>query len=287
MEIKITDQSLPNTFQSADGTAKKAQNRFYFYQFSYSFVLIGATIVAYFWPENSTAALITAVLFLFTLIIMAALQIEKPDDLWFNCRDIAESVKSDAWRWMMKANPYVNDFEQAKKLFLNELAYIQKDNVQIFTYTKPDTLNNNPISDMMKAVRDQHCNNRLQIYIDQRINEQLDWYKKKTERNEKNSKIYFACSFIFHAIAIIMLFYRIQNPISLPVEIVVTCASAALTWGQSKKYKELNVVYSSAAYEMSIIKAKADEVKSDEDLSSFVLESESAFKNERTTARQK
>jgi hypothetical protein len=283
MERRITDEHLPGTYQSADKTAKNAQKKYFIYQFCYSLVLISAAIVAYFWPENSFAAIISALLFLFTLVIIAALQIEKPDNLWYNARAIAESVKSNAWRWMMKSDPYSRDIEHSKKVFLDELAKIYNDYEQIFAYTTPDTFDNVPISEMMKDIRNMNFEHRLQVYLDQRIDDQLKWYIHKSKKNEKNSKIFYFCSFILHAIAIILLFYRIQNPISLPVEIVVTCASAVLTWGQSKKFKDLNAVYLLAANEMSIIKAEADEINSNEALSAFVLKSENAFTRERMT----
>ena len=214
---------------------------------------------------------------------MAALQIEKPDELWNNARDVAESIKSSAWKWMMKADPYLNEFEHSKKLFLNELAIIHKEHPEIFTYTNPDSFNHDPIPDMMKDVREQNFETRLQIYLDQRMNDQQEWYIKKSQKNEKNFIISFICSFILHTIAFIMLLYRIQNPISLPIEIVVTCAGAFFTWGKSKKYKDLKAVYAFASYELSIIKAESDDVKSNDELSDFVLKSENAFTRERIT----
>ena len=80
-----------------------------------------------------------------------------------------------------------------------------------------------------------------------------------------------------------MLLYRIQVPtITLPIEVIATSASAALTWLQAKKHNELNSSYALAALEIVLIKGEALSVSSEKELSEFVLDSENAFSREHT-----
>jgi ribosomal protein S18 len=59
-------------------------------------------------------------------------------------------------------------------------------------------------------------------------------------------------------------------------------------WTQIKRFAELSISYSLAAYEIGIVKTKANEVSDEETLSEFVNDAEQAFSREHTqwTARK-
>ena len=101
--------------------------------------------------------------------------------------------------------------------------------------------------------------------------------------------MWFWISVCLHALAIGLLLYRIKEPLfDLPIEVVAASAGAAITWLQAKKHNELNSSYALAAHEIVLIKGEALSVKSDKNLSEFVLDSENAFSREHTqwTARK-
>ena len=80
-----------------------------------------------------------------------------------------------------------------------------------------------------------------------------------------------------------MLLYRIKDPsASVPVEVIATAAGAVLTWLQAKKHSELNSSYGLTAHEIVLIKGEALSVKTEKELSEFVVNSESAFSREHT-----
>lgn len=284
-EIKLRDECLPALFVAADDASIAAQSSYYFALKSYLSLLVIAALISFYYPTDLFGALSSVILFLITLCILIWLKVQKPEDTWYNGRAVAESVKTRTWRWVMKAEPYDNDVpdEQIRKEFLSDLKSILDQNRSLSGHLEPKKTNGNAISTEMSDIRELPFEERLNIYKTQRVNNQADWYAKKSLLNKRRAKQWFIVSVVLHAIAISLLLWRITDPaLSLPIAIVATVASAVLTWLQAKKHNELNSSYSLAAHEIVLIKGEAESVDSDRALSSFVVNSESAFSREHT-----
>lgn len=236
-------------------------------------------------------SIISASLFLITLCILIYLRINRPDDLWYNGRAVAESVKTRAWRWCMRSEPYqdCDNVELVSRQFINDQKAILKQNRSLSESLEADAGVKDPISETMGLIRSLLTEERLDVYKKQRIDNQANWYALKSQFNKRKARQWFWLSVFLHAVAIGMLLYRIKDPLlGLPVEAVATAAGAVLTWLQAKKHNELNSSYSLAAHEIVLIKGEALSIKSEKDLSDFVLNSENAFSREHTqwTARK-
>jgi hypothetical protein len=285
------DEDLPGLYQSADGASLRAQSWYFGSLAVYLVLLVCAALVSFLWPTSTQGALASAVLFLVTLGILIGLKVKKPDDIWYNGRAVAESVKTRSWRWMMQAEPYqdIENHEITSKLFINDLRSILSQNRSLSHELTSSAGVLDPISQKMKAIRSLSLEERLNLYQEQRIKNQADWYAKKSIFNKKRAFQWFCASIALHAIAILMLLYRIREPsASVPVEVIATAAGAVLTWLQAKKHSELNSSYGLTAHEIVLIKGEALSVKTEKELSEFVLNSESAFSREHTqwTARK-
>jgi hypothetical protein len=135
----------------------------------------------------------------------------------------------------------------------------------------------------MRTVRNAPFLDRLELYKKSRIDNQADWYSSKAIYNKRMANRWFVVSVILHSLAVLMLLYRIKDPlISLPIEVIAAAASAVLSWLQSKKHNELNASYSLAASEILFIKNEADLANSEDKLSDLVVNSEAAFSREHT-----
>lgn len=288
---KLDDQYLPVLFQVSDEASLKAQKHYFFALKCYLSLLVVAALISFYFPKESWATIVSAILFLITLGVLIWLKVQRPEDIWYNGRAVAESVKTRAWRWVMKAEPYeqsVSD-EQVRKEFISDLKSIFNQNKSLSGYLDWVIHNDNVISDNMTQIRNMPLDERMSIYKQERIKNQAEWYAKKSFFNRRRAKLWFVVSIILHSIAIAMLLYRIKAPnMSLPIEVVATLASAVLTWLQSKKHNELNSSYSLAAHEIILIKNEAEMISTEEEFSKFVLNSESAFSREHTqwTARK-
>lgn len=290
-ESKLGDENFPALFQAADHASLTAQSNYYFALKSYLFLLVIAALISFYYPTDLSGALASASLFLITLCILIWIKVQKPEDTWYNGRAVAESVKTRTWRWVMKAEPYDNDVsdEQSRKEFLLDLKSILDQNRSLSAHLQSEKNNGDAISVQMLNIRNLPFEGRLDIYKNERVKNQADWYAKKSLFNKRRAKQWFIFSVVLHAIAIALLLWRITEPaLSLPIEVVATGASAVLTWLQAKKHNELNSSYSLAAHEIVLIKSEAESVASDKALSNFVVSSESAFSREHTqwTARK-
>lgn len=283
--LKINDKELPGLYQAADRASLDGQKIYFLGLASYLLLLILAAVVSFSSSTSTTAAIISAILFLITLGILIALRVMRPDDIWYNGRAVAESVKTRSWRWMMRSEPY-DEFENItmiSKQFINDLKIILNQNRSLASKLPTDAYMESPITDTMAAVRAKPVNERIDIYKNDRVQNQADWYARKAIFNKKRSRRWFWASVFLHAIAITMLLFRISDlSLSLPVEVIATAATAALTWLQAKKHNELASSYSLTAHEIVLIKGEALSIDTDKDLSEFVVNTEAAFSREHT-----
>lgn len=284
-EIEITSSEMPGLYQSADQASLNAQASYFTGLRWYLILLICAAFASYANPDDIVGALLSANLFLITLGILIFLRVKRPDDTWYNGRAVAESVKTRAWRWMMRADPYENNHnvEITSKQFISDLKAILEQNKSLSHSLQSTSAVEEPISPTMKSVRQLSVTKRLSVYVDQRVKNQVEWYWAKSKLNKRRAQQWFWVSVILHCTAIAMLLYRIKEPtFSLPVEVIATMAGAALTWLQAKKHNELNSAYALTAHEIVLIKGESAAVHNEEQLSEYVVNSETAFSREHT-----
>lgn len=283
--INIDSEDLPGLYQSANQASLSAQNVYYTSLRWYLLLLVLAAFVSYSRPNDVVVALVSASLFLITLGILIFIRVKRPDDVWYNGRAVAESVKTIAWRWMMRAEPYEDNenIEIVSRTFLNDLKTILDQNKSLSHSLQAGVALNDPISEKMREVRKLSVADRLLVYVDNRVTDQANWYWVKSRFNKRRAQQWFWVSVVLHSVAILMLLYRIKDPsLALPVEVLATAAGAVLTWLQAKKHNELDSAYALAAHEIVIIKGESTSVHDEGQLSEFVTNSESAFSREHT-----
>lgn len=282
---RFTDDALPGLYRSADIASLKAQKNHFSSLSAYLLLLIMAAAVSFYSDESVIWAMTSAILFLATLGILIGLQAIRPDDIWYNGRAVAESVKTRAWRWMMRAEPYDDNerLENVSKKFIEDLIEILNQNRSLAKAIDPNEEGNEPISEKMKEIRSLSIEKRLNVYKRERVQDQERWYSRKSAFNKCRALRWFWASVLLHCIAIAMLLFRIVDPsLAFPVGVVATSASAVLTWLQAKKHNELNSSYSLAAHEIGLVGAEALSIHTNQNLSDFVINTEAAFSREHT-----
>lgn len=290
-ELTLESKNLPGLYQSADYASLSSQSHYFTGLWLYLVLLVLAALISFIFPISFYGAIASALLFLVTLGILVALRIYRPDDLWYNGRAVAESVKTRSWRWCMRAEPYQDceNVELVSRQFINDQKSILTQNRSLSKELNSEIGRNEPISEIMYRIRALSYEQRLELYKKQRIDNQANWYSLKSLYNKRKAKMWFWVSVVLHSIAIAMLLYRIKDPLlGLPIEVIATAAGAVLTWLQAKKHNELNSSYALTAHEIVLIKGEALSVNSEMKLSEFVLDSENAFSREHTqwTARK-
>ncbi|MEM9948023.1 MAG: DUF4231 domain-containing protein [Cyanobacteria bacterium P01_D01_bin.36] len=284
--LELNRDTLPGLYQSADEASIRHQAAHFRGLLWYSLLLVVAAAIPFISSNSRIGAVISLVLFVTTLIILTYQRTSQPSAIWYNGRAVAESVKTRAWRWSMKAAPYQDDDvdpDRAFRDFVDDLKAILHQNQRLSEYFRSETGIKTAVSETMQKIRALPFSERLKIYQAQRIDNQAKWYAYKADLNRRQGKRLFIISCVLHLSAIALLTYRIFQPAAnLPTEAIATAAGAILTWLEAKKHNELNASYSLAAHEIGLIKDEAQLVKTDEDLAALVLNSETAFSREHT-----
>lgn len=288
---RITDSGLPGLYQAAGRASLDAQRQYFLGLGLYLFLLTIATTVSYYWPEEKVGAVASAVLFLVTLGILIYLRVNRPDDIWYNGRAVAESVKTRAWRWMMRADPYdkLDSEAIAESAFIGDIKAILTQNRSLAMALSTNAYLAEPISPIMRAIRKLPVQDRLAVYLSDRVQDQANWYSQKYLFNRRRAQRWFWSSVLLHGVAIGMLLLRVQDPkLHLPVEVIAVAATGILTWLQAKKHNELASSYSLTAHEIVMVKGESMSISDEESLSEYVVSSEAAFSREHTqwTARK-
>lgn len=285
--MNFEDKDLPGLFQSADSSSVREQKKYYDGIFGYLILLIIAVLFTFFADDypNPIFKIISTVLFLLTLFIMIWLRVSRPDDIWYNGRAVAESVKTRSWRWMMRAEPYLDceNIEIVRKHFVNDLKTILKQNKSLIGKLGISASIEDPISEKMIEVRKLNLTNRFNFYRQERVTRQAVWYTEKSKFNKDRAERWFWTTVSLHALAITLLLYNIYDPkTKLPIDVIAVAASSVLTWLQAKKHNELSSSYSLTVHEIVLIKSETNRIETEEDLSEYIMNCENAFSREHT-----
>lgn len=235
---------------------------------------------------------VCALIFLLTLILMLWRAKEKPEQNWYKGRALAESIKTSTWCYAMRAPPFEDapSVQIRRAEFRNYLVSIIEANRQIGSRLPPEHSASDQITREMEDIRALDWEARREIYENQRIREQRDWYKGKAVANKKASRRWVAAAGIAYVAAILLVLCRIAEPEPKfwPIEPVIVVAASIAGWIQTKKFNELVSAYTLTAFEIGIIQGKAPEVATEHAFAEFVNEAERAFSREHTqwVARQ-
>ena len=186
----IEDRDLPGLYRSADQASIRAQRLYLRLQKWHVGCLILGSVGAVFATLVSDIAVRWAYIALAIVLVTGVLltwvsRVRRDNKTWFDCRAIAESTKTVAWRFMMKAAPFKDD-NIARESFIDQLQRIRKEK-HYSSYDLAQSLDANAqaIGDVMKRVRGSPLNERKSLYLVARLRDQKTWYSDKSRFNSK------------------------------------------------------------------------------------------------------
>jgi SMODS and SLOG-associating 2TM effector domain 1/SMODS and SLOG-associating 2TM effector domain 3 len=276
----------PALYRASNKAAKNAQRRHFAYIRSYSYLLISAACIGIYGIEDSVAAAGAALLMIGGIFISILMILKKEEDVWYRTRAVAESVKTSAWRFMMRGEPYTDavSTEIVNKELRGRLRKILCDHKDLSLELGGEISGEEQISEHMCEVRNQPLNERIRYYLKYRIDEQRKWYAGKSDDNRKRSQFWFTILISCQTIAVILVVLRIVYPAwrIWPTEGFVVAAGAVLTWIQTKRFRELASSYGLTAHEIGILRGELKEISEESQFAQFVTDSENAFSREHT-----
>lgn len=282
----MEDKYYPALYRAADSASIMAQSRHLSYIRSYSYLLTVAAGLGVYGINNKTSAIGAALLIIGSIFISITMVLRKDEDTWYRARAVAESVKTSAWRFMMRGEPYtdVPSIEIVKSQLRVRLRSILNEHKDLCQELGGKVSEEEQITAYMCDIRSKDLSERKLFYRQYRIDEQRSWYARKSAYNMRHSNIWFSILVGCQAIAVILVTMRIAYPECKfwPTEIFIVSAGFILTWIQVKRFRELASAYGLTAHEIGVIRGELEEIKSESHFAQFVTDSESAFSREHT-----
>jgi len=282
-------QDYPLLHQESSACTTHNQKRhFLLVEIQIALLIIVASISSYPLSQqpsmrNGIIALL-AILLVVELFLKIWMMLRKYDHVWFSCRAIAESVKTESWRFMMKTEPYDNNVSDsdAENSFITRLEEIFHRTSDIATRLTSNVQGGSQISEHMKQIRNTSLEERKNYYTNNRIHEQFVWYSTKANWNQKRESIWLFISWVLQIAAIIIaiVIVAFTDFNIMPIGIITTAGAGAMSWMHSKSYRELSQSYSLTAHDLSLLESRASQVTTERDLPELVLDVERTISRE-------
>lgn len=288
----VTGRTLtyPALFTTAD-TASKSAQRWYFTVVGIEYcLLILAAILSLNFSEEREYYATYAFVFIGTLACLVYRIGWKPEQAWYQCRALAESVKTATWRFVMRAHPFDGEVVTSRVAFRENLKDTLDSNRHIGHTLAGATTGGSQTTDDMETIRAMRWEERRLYYLEHRVDEQGKWYNTQARKNSRRAFWFGVVGVVIYLLALALVIARVVWPtVKLcPIAPMIVLASAILGWMQIRKFNELASVYTLTGHEIQLIQDKIREVDKATDLSEFVNDAELAFSREHTqwTARQ-
>ncbi|WP_257788651.1 DUF4231 domain-containing protein [Shewanella psychrophila] len=220
------------------------------------------------------------------------LGVKKYEKTWYNGRAVAESIKTSTWRYSMRATPFedASRIQIPKSEFRSMLSNILKNNRELGESIGEHEDTGDQITSEMNRIRMLSTKERLDFYVEHRVDDQRLWYTKKAAYNKRMHKRWFIALIAAQFLALTSVLLRIAFPEweLWPTDVFVVIASFAIGWMQIKKFSELASAYSLTAQEIGIIRNQSEDIETESALSEYTNNAELAFSREHTqwAARQ-
>lgn len=288
----MNEKDYPALYRAADEASISAQSSYLrLIKLHILLLVIGAGLAVHPLPQKEYS-LFNAFVFLMALGVSIFLAIKKYEKIWYSARAVAESVKTATWRYMMKADPFLDasSIKEVNSIFRNLLNEILKSNNQLGEVLGGAVSASDQLSKYMDSIRTSSLEKRKEVYLKNRIDEQRKWYADKSGYNKRQSTKYFVILVLLQVVAITLVLVRIAYPewSIWPTDVFVVMAGGVMTWIQVKRFQEISTAYALTAHEIGIVRGHIEESETDEEFSEFVKDAENAFSREHTqwVARQ-
>ncbi len=280
---KQPEPEYPALYTAAGSAALAAQRAHLASIIGFAAFSMGGAGLAAYGVEVRTAAIMGAVLFIAALALSILMAVRRFEGTWYRARAVAETVKTNVWRFMMRAEPFAEgDAAAERTTFRSVLRGILTDNRDLGHELSGIADEGQQITPVMNSVRDFEFADRLAYYRTHRVDEQRAWYARKAASNRRAGAQWFAAIVILQAGAILFTILRVAAPNGpfWPTEIFVVAAGSALAWTQARRFRELAASYALTAHEIGLARSEMDDIESPEGLSKFVEDTEGVFSRE-------
>lgn len=282
--MTLTDDDLPGTWRDADNESIRGQRlTLLLTGGKIAGGLLAATGGALSWHIGivDVAAWLILIGFLSALFCEIVSATTKSEQIWYEGRAVAESVKTLAWRYSVCADPFPQSMSnrKAEELLRNRILSVTDELSEKILFSNSNTA----ITDKMRALRKSSFADRRGAYINGRTKDQRIWYTKKAEYNRLRAQIWRITLVSFETLALALACSRIAGGWTIDFAGLLAAIIAASTaWVAVKQFSSLTSAYSLAANELGIQESRLNTVRED-DWPLVAADAEEAISREHTT----
>ena len=286
---QILYDDFPALYRAADKASMAAQRQFVLLTtFELGLMILAAIVGAFVLSDTSIKtilAIASAVLLTAGICVTVISRMTKPERVWYDGRAVAESVKTLAWQYMIGSGQYlITGGTKADELFMSTLHSLLLERKAFASKLGSQYNRDQQITEKMRKARNLSAYERKKLYLLERIDEQRQWYSRKTITNQKSASRLFVLTISSQFLAIIFAFTLglLHESIVQLTGVFTTLATAFMAWTKMRRNEELAQSYGLATQELIFIYEQASQVNTEEELSSYVINSENAISREHT-----
>jgi hypothetical protein len=261
-------EPYPPLFRAADDLSLRRQK--YHFQFvrgdlafSLAAACVGCLPLLGLPLVQSITAGVAAFGFFYALLLRTVRGRRGDDRNWYDSRAVAETVKTQTWRYMMRVAPYEDDSACDEELE-RVLGAVLDVRPAVREALPPAIQDAPPVTDRMREVRQWPWTTRREYYGRCRLDDQVQWYERKSRvcavAARRWSRVARILRFLMVPIALAMILVpRIGSLLGL----LGALAAACLAWTEANRHDELSTTYTAAGEELQelrdLVEAAADE----------------------------
>lgn len=201
------------------------------------------------------------------------------EERWYRGRAIAESVKSMAWSFSAGGEPYPSDDPESTKRFLQRIGELIRDNADVLS--EPD--HTDQITDFMSATRAAVPTVRREIYLRERVDRQLTWYRDRSAENERSARRWSTLAIIANACGMAGALVKLLDAVDVDLlGLAATLGAGATAWTQVRQHRALAASYHATALDLSVARSQLEHAAGERDWAAEVRNTESAISREHT-----
>lgn len=285
MTLLSNTDFFPTIFKTLDANAIKARRLFFR-------LLILDVILLILIPASilSTSFYISSITFrvipILPIFIVFCINIVWPTPTlvknWQTLRSAAESVKKEYMIYSVACPPYqIKNDQYSKEKLISNIDKILEEVKEKPANLSPKESNNLYFTELGRKLRSSEFDLRVKYYLKNRLEDQINWYSTKSNRNSSSDSHYKVLMFLFLIVSALVAFYTSVFQYSLvgAVDIMVAIILGLQTYGNASRFSELAITYNNILFELESCKASM-QVESEEKFCEFVLKIENAISRE-------
>ena len=284
----LTEDDYPALYLASDRTSRLAQKRHLWFTGTILGALVACaalgTFAAAFPRESKILTLCSTAWAAASFMLTSMRKALRPEKAWYGGRAVAEAAKSMAWRYMMDADPYSVTMPpaDADAKLVADLKDMARDQAQTALAFGGEFSDRPQITPRMREVRALPLEQRRQLYLKNRIEDQRKWYAGKARKSQVVANRYFILIQISQALALggtVLLFSAVVSKWNVG-GVFSALASALIAWLQVRQHEELSQTYSVASLDLGFIAEQAVAVTSEKELTAVVVNGETTLSRE-------